>query len=88
MKCDSKDIKVYPNPALNETNILIRSSVNESYQIKIYDIYGNLIYENAMAVNNETKIISINTSNWATGNYVMIANNKKESKILKFAKVN
>jgi len=88
MKCDSKDIKVYPNPALNETNILISSSVNESYQIKIYDIYGNLIYENAMAVNNETKIISINTSNWATGNYVMIANNKKESKILKFAKVN
>ena len=88
MKCDSKDIKVYPNPALNETNILISSSVNESYQIKIYDIYGNLIYENAMAVNNETKIISINTSNWAIGNYVMIANNKKESKILKFAKVN
>ncbi|MBK9480557.1 MAG: T9SS type A sorting domain-containing protein [Bacteroidetes bacterium] len=73
---------------MNETNILISSSVNESYQIKIYDIYGNLIYENAMAVNNETKIISINTSNWATGNYVMIANNKKESKILKFAKVN
>ena len=88
LKCDSKDIKLYPNPTLNETNILIKSNNDEYYKIKVFDIYGNMIYENAMAVNNETKIISINTSNWATGNYVMIANNGKESKIVKFAKTN
>lgn len=88
LTCDAKEIKVYPIPAMSETNVLIRSDADEMYSIKILDIYGNIIYENLVEINKETKIIKVNTSNWPAGNFTMIANNGKESKVIRFAKAN
>ena len=87
LSCDIKDVKMYPNPAGKETNVLVKSNRQENYQLKVLDIYGNTVYENAFSINNETKIIRIQTADWATGNYTVIANNGKESKVLRLVKV-
>ncbi|MBK7690721.1 MAG: immune inhibitor A [Bacteroidetes bacterium] len=86
LPCDIKDVLIYPNPAGNETNVMIKSNHQENYQLKVIDIYGKTVYENAFNINKETKIIRIPTANWATGNYTMIVNNGKESKVLRFVK--
>jgi hypothetical protein len=86
LACEAQDIKVYPNPATDETHILLKSANKQLFQIKITDIFGNKIYQQSVVVQNESKLIDINSSEWATGQYMVIVHNGKENKVLRLVK--
>lgn len=67
--------KIYPNPANNVLNI--SNSSNNLSTVNIYNVIGNLIYSNSFNNSN----ISIDTSNWNNGVYILKMNNST-SKII------
>jgi len=67
---------LYPNPAANSVNI----ELNIFNTITITDINGKLIL-NKMA--NNLEILTINTSEWAKGIYIVTASNNKTKAIKK-----
>jgi len=60
------DFKAYRNPAQNAFNLEVREQKEQERTVMVYDIYGQLIYENKI-----TKHLSIQTSEWASGMYIV-----------------
>ncbi len=59
-------INVYPNPATNFVNIVIDAPVEKTYLIKICDVLGNVIAEQAIEPNTE---LQLNTQHYPAGIY-------------------
>lgn len=60
--------KVFPNPASDAFQIAFSANLNGfSKEIKITDLFGKVVYENA--ISGETQQISIPVNNWANGTY-------------------
>ncbi len=87
LSCAIKEMKVYPNPSVNETNILLKSDKKESYRVRITDIYGKVMYEKAIDVNKDSKTVKVYTGGWAAGSYNVIVNNGKDIKVVRLTKV-
>jgi hypothetical protein len=69
IQTQNTEIKIYPNPVINELNILSGSSGGiEQFTAKIYDLYGRVI-QNEIISNSYP--ISINTSFLVSGCYVI-----------------
>ena len=60
-------VLISPNPAKNVVNISFKNLVNSSSQIKIFNAEGKLLLDTINTRNNT----SINTSNFASGMYVV-----------------
>ncbi len=60
------DLKAYPNPAQYSFNLEITEAEEQKRTVLIHDIYGQLIYENSI-----TKSLSIETTRWASGVYIV-----------------
>ena len=58
--------KAYPNPASASFNLEITEQEEQERTVIIYDIYGQLIYESKIRKN-----LSIQTSGWAAGMYII-----------------
>lgn len=62
---------VYPNPASNELYISLSSSTQKAAQVNIYDIYGRVIYQQAIDLLNGFENTFINTSDFSSGTYII-----------------
>jgi hypothetical protein len=60
------DFRAYPNPASTSFNLEIREDEEQERRVIVYDVYGQLIYENTIRKN-----LSIQTSEWASGMYII-----------------
>lgn len=69
----NKNFKIFPNPAKNILNIEIQSISNELNNIEIYNLSGIKVYSNISAEKN----ITVNTSSFATGIYIIKVYNKQ-----------
>ena len=67
-------LKLYPNPAQNQINVLILGGEATLNTVEVLDITGKLIYTET--VNNLTRS-SINTSSWNAGIYMVRATTNK-----------
>jgi hypothetical protein len=63
---DVIDFKAHPNPASTSFNLEITEQEEQERTVIVYDIYGQLIYENKIRKN-----LSIQTSEWAAGMYII-----------------
>ena len=81
INCDTIDnlIYIYPNPATN--NLTIETNFNEEQRLEIINILGQTIYTTHIG----RKVI-INTSNYASGLYILKIYTDKEIVIRKFVK--
>jgi hypothetical protein len=66
-------MNVYPNPAENEANISV-SVENANVAVTLTDLSGKVVYNNNLGTVNGTKNVTINTSNFANGIYMVGVN--------------
>ena len=66
-------LNVYPNPAENEANVSV-SVENANVAISLTDLSGKVVYNNNLGTVNGTKNVTINTSNFANGIYMVAVN--------------
>ena len=71
-----KTFKIYPNPTFN--NVTIEFSVIEPQSICIFNIVGNMVYQQAI----NDKNIKIDVSNWSKGIYLIKTKDKVEKLII------
>jgi photosystem II stability/assembly factor-like uncharacterized protein len=75
-----KDFIVYPNPASNQ--VTVRNALGEKMLIQLFDLYGNLVYNNTTASGS----LSINLSTMSSGRYTvkvtLLDQNKTSSQVL------
>lgn len=80
---DETEISIYPNPANNILNINFNNNDNAEYKIEIYTILGEVVYSKVLK-NNFTEILSINTTNFANGIYLLKLINNEHKYIKRF----
>jgi hypothetical protein len=78
-------LSVYPNPATNQVNIQIPSTVGADAQISVTDALGRIVMTSVL--NNRTTM-TFNTSTWANGIYLLNVQSAtyKESKMIQISK--
>ena len=59
------DVLVYPNPATTEVYFEY-TSANEDTQVQIFDLLGNIVFNNSFSKEN----VTVNTSNFTNGVYI------------------
>jgi len=79
---DNMSIAVYPDPAINNIAIYARDLRSTIYDIRIYDVIGNLILEKN-SINNKT---SIDVSTFSSGIYFVKVKTEKGMAVEKFLK--
>ena len=70
------DVVVYPNPATTEVTFEF-TSANENTNVQIFDLLGNLVYNNTYSKN----IVNVNTSNFTNGVYIYKLTSDKNSAV-------
>lgn len=68
LKDDVSAIKVYPNPATDKINVVVKNKTEN--ELMVYDINGKLIYQNKI---NTSSVI--NTEKWSRGIYFVKVSN-------------
>jgi PKD repeat protein len=70
---NEKTIKLYPNPVLqgNEIKLLLSDLSNKDLSLRVYSSIGQLIIDRTMKLNGPRELVSINTNQLASGNYVV-----------------
>lgn len=82
------DIRLYPNPATDYTTLLISTTEDLTFDVKIVDAVGKLVSQANYDLNNETKLIQIPVSYLSPGLYIIRINNGvNESKVIRFNKI-
>ncbi|NND78240.1 MAG: T9SS type A sorting domain-containing protein, partial [Flavobacteriales bacterium] len=77
-----KDATVYPNPNNGEFDLTVKGSADESIQLRIYDLLGNIIQEQVLVMGSDQDSFSINVENDVKGIYFvdLISNSSKITK--------
>ena len=71
----NSNIKLYPNPASDLTNVLFNAKGDANYKISVYDISGRMLIEQTTGkVMEGQQLISINTANLNSGVYFVTVN--------------
>jgi hypothetical protein len=75
-------VNIYPNPANDKLEISISDLNSEKLLLSIYDLYGNVFFENYL--NNTAGIHSINLSSFTKGLYLVRIQNNNGINITKY----
>ena len=62
-------ITAFPNPATEKVSLKFEDAEKGSYEVKVIDITGRLVYSNNLAVSAGTTSTTIETGNWSGGLY-------------------
>ncbi|NQW42476.1 MAG: choice-of-anchor D domain-containing protein, partial [Bacteroidetes bacterium] len=80
----ASSIQLYPNPANNETNIVLNLISKENVTIKMFDIQGKEIYTTSQLLEQGNNTLKLNTGDLKSGIYfieVIINNNLSRIKV-------
>jgi hypothetical protein len=80
------NLKVYPNPFSNKTEIETTKSVNKPLTLTVYDVFGKKVFENTNNSLSANEHITLNFENLESGIYVLIVSdgvNTSSQKIIK-----
>jgi hypothetical protein len=77
------DIYVYPNPAKNILNIAVPSGIELVNNVAIYNYLGQIVTQKTILTQDD---LSIDTSNFSNGVYLITVSNGIQSKTLRFIK--
>jgi hypothetical protein len=75
---------LFPNPATNEISIVAESSFDKVVNIKIFNSFGELVFEGIK--NERSNFKKIDISSFATGMYVVQLNSGGELKSMSYIK--
>jgi hypothetical protein len=79
------DFMLYPNPADDFSNIEIESMIEADMQIQVHSIYGQLLDEKNIFIQEGTNRFSLNTSKHNTGIYLVSLKKGDQIRVLKLS---
>jgi hypothetical protein len=82
----TQNIRLYQNNSKLYTNLLISSSYDQNYQIKLVDTLGHVLFTKTTDCNSEAKVIALPTNSFASGIYSVIVSNQTEEVVMQFEK--
>ncbi|MFT3909302.1 MAG: T9SS type A sorting domain-containing protein [Ferruginibacter sp.] len=80
---EGMDVKVFPNPSVNDFNLQVITSGKEAINVRVFDVAGRFISEHTMYANETAKLGAA----LKTGTYIVEVrqgNNVKTTRIIKF----
>jgi hypothetical protein len=78
----SSNVKLFPNPANDATNVWFKATSDASYKVSVYDINGRLMIEQTTAKLTEgEQVISLNTSALTSGVYFVSVTGSNNSSV-------
>jgi len=81
------DIMLFPNPAADQTYLMLRSAADHQYQIHIVNSLGQQVYATALDLAHETKVISLPLHGLAAGIYsILVMDDGSVRKTLRLTK--
>jgi hypothetical protein len=75
----NSDILIFPNPAINEATLKIRSESYSNSTIKVFNAIGEIVFVKQVGLNSGTNIVKIDTKDLASGIYFVIVESGKNS---------
>jgi hypothetical protein len=80
-------VNVFPNPAINFTNVTIKSQTNGKAQLQLIDANGQKIREISTTLTVGTNQVTLsNLDNIPAGNYTVVVNNDQQNQVVRFQK--
>ena len=79
------DFMLYPNPADDFSNIEIESMIEADMQIQVHSIYGQLLDEKNIFIQEGSNRFSLNTSNYNSGMYLVSIKKGDQIRVLKLS---
>ena len=61
----------YPNPFGNEVTLVAEIKNNNPYDVKVYNVFGQLVKETSGVSHSEMTTLRFNTADWAKGTYLV-----------------
>jgi hypothetical protein len=78
---------LYPNPSSTSTTLSISTPEELTFDVKMIDAVGKVVFQTSIDLNNETKLVNIPVTNLATGLYtIMVSDRQNEMKAIRFQK--
>lgn len=79
-------MKVYPNPAISQTQLQFTLSLREKISVRIYHASGSLVSTvvNQQSFNQGTNVLNIPTSNLASGQYLLLFESERKRTMMPF----
>ncbi len=77
------NVMLMPNPAKNDVILKLYLPVNETIQMHVVNMLGEVVYSTRLNTINGENQITFNSSKWATGMYNVVLSSAKENKTLK-----
>jgi hypothetical protein len=84
-KITGTTLKVYPNPAINYTDILMKSDKSEDVDISVLDFSGRVVYQRVVSVNAGQNVHTLsNIQKWKAGVYMVVVKSSQGTEVQKF----
>lgn len=77
------DIKIYPNPSTGPVNVSISNPTGSKLYLRLYNSIGQLIYQRDLDTPGRDELITIPSTVFARGTYLLQVRNNKEIKLVK-----
>ncbi len=68
----SENVNIFPNPGNGDFNMNIISNVSSTYQVRVVDVSGKLVYETSIDVQTGINSIPISIDNIVSGSYNLL----------------
>lgn len=65
------ELKLYPNPAVNEVNLVFTSASDQQLQLVVSNMFGQVVYEEGKAITEGDNRMTLDLANIANGVYVV-----------------
>lgn len=78
--------KVYPNPSINQLNILLDAKESDLIDVQIHDLRGQLHQQNNHTLHTGSNLIQLDLDQLPTGVYTIALQNNAHQHILRFVK--
>ncbi|MBL7766374.1 MAG: tandem-95 repeat protein [Chitinophagaceae bacterium] len=81
------EIRLYPNPSESNTSLLISTPEASTYEVKMMDAVGQVVFYTNLDLQNETRIINIPIKHLASGLYSVLVSDGIDVKVIRFQKL-
>ena len=79
-------VNIYPNPTTDFVQVELNNATAGYYQVKVYDAEGHRLWSDDLTCTGNSNTITINTSAWASGIYMLQLTNCSQQRVVKVVK--
>ena len=84
--CSGFEITLYPNPVASYANVAIQTESEETFDLRLMDVSGRIIYSSQVDISHQSKVISIPMSEFSDGIYSLRVSNGIDTRVFRIEK--